>query len=504
MNKLWVLVLASAAVGHALEAKEAVDMRTSSEIEHSIFGTGTHFPMTYDSADVLPMIEKTGFKWIRDHVLWHVVEKEKGVFEIPAEHRAWIDEAHARGINICMPLAYFNPLYGHEDWPAHCEAYARYCVFMVGELKDKVQVWEIWNEPSGFFRNRSSFGGSWNAKEGAATPWLDKFMDMLIVAARAVREAHPDVTITVGDSYPVIHHMLDMLKDRGATDLLDGIVSHPYNRRVPPELAPYGGPNMDARDGVVVIDKDHSFASAIRRIREKMRDVGMKTTDIYITEFGMPTHLTTREYSADLNMGHNLETQAKYLARSTILQAALDVKLSIQYDFMDNAAKSPNPERNFGLIYHRDVGSGKKPSWHVMRRICSLLAGVRVWEPDWAVTVDPPGYLNNSKWPFTASYTTWDGERIEALNRVLAYVFRNEQTGELLLAAWNAVDPSFRAPLLTTITLGTELEVRDGIDLMTGEAFEVDSEAADGQTVLKDVVVPDYPVVIRMRPRSDD
>jgi hypothetical protein len=39
---------------------------------------------------------------------------------------------------------------------------------------------------------------------------------------------------------------------------------------------------------------------------------------------------------------------------------------------------------------------------------------------------------------------------------------------------------------------------------MTGEAFEVDSEAADGQTVLKDVVVPDYPVVIRMRPRSDD
>jgi hypothetical protein len=89
VNMIWVVVLLGAA-GTILEparAEEAIELKTAPEIEHSIFGTGTHFPRTYDPADVLPMIEQTGFKWIRDHVLWHVVEQEKGVFEIPTKHK---------------------------------------------------------------------------------------------------------------------------------------------------------------------------------------------------------------------------------------------------------------------------------------------------------------------------------------------------------------------------------------------------------------------------------
>jgi hypothetical protein len=497
---LGVAIIVSAEPG---SAKEALAPRTTQAIESSIFGTCTHFPNWWKYDKVLPIIEDTGFTWIRGEVGWAAVEKQKGVFKVPDADRAWIDDAHARGFKICMPLVYFNPIYGHKDWPALCDAYARYCVFTIGQFKDKVQIWEIWNEPAVFFRTRTSFGGPWNAADGPETPWLKHFMEMMLTAARAIRAEHPEVTLVAGDVIlPVNYHMLDMLKAQDAVDLLDGIVLHPYNHRVTPETMPWGGPRMNERDGIVVIDDDHSYTSVVRRMREKMQAVGMKTTDIYITESGFPTQPHSREEADAQNMGLNLDTHAKYLARLFFLHKALDVKLAIQYDFQDDSMKYPlaHPEGNFGLVRGEEHGYAKKPAWYVMRRICSLLADpVRVWEPGWTVTVEPPGTINSSKWPYTPGYTTWDGEQIKALDRVLTYVFRNAETGEVLLAAWNAIEPGPRSHLLTTITLGTELDVRDAVDVITGAAFDVNASTADGRTVLKDVIVPDYPVVIRMK-----
>jgi hypothetical protein len=82
-RKAIATALIWAAPGLALDtaaADEAIPPRTTPQIESSIFGTCTHFPNSWDHRAVLPMIEATGFKWIRDHVSWHEVEKEKGFF----------------------------------------------------------------------------------------------------------------------------------------------------------------------------------------------------------------------------------------------------------------------------------------------------------------------------------------------------------------------------------------------------------------------------------------
>jgi hypothetical protein len=495
-----LLVLAAPAL-----ADDVLDLRPSSEIEHSIFGTCTHFPHWHDAERNLPMIEEAGFKWIRDHVSWHVVEKEKGQFAIPEADWEWIDGAHERGINICMPLVFFNDaLYPQDDWEALCEGYARYCTFMVGALKDKVQVWEIWNEPALFFRTRSKFGGSWNANEGTETEWLRKFAQMAATALKAIRAEHPEVTVTTGCTVlPVNYHLLDLLKKEGVVDLLDGVVLHPYSHRVPPEQLPWGGPRMNERDGVVVADDDHSYRSIVRRTREKMREVGMKTTDIYVTEYGFFTQLHTREQADAQNMGLNLETQAKYLARMALLHKGLGAKLAIQYCFQNNDVpyKPEHPEGNVGLIFGADRDYEKKPAYFVMRRINSLFAGpVEAWKPDWETTVDPPGYVNNSKWPYSAPYTTWDGAKIGSLDRVLTFPFRNPDTGEVLLAAWNAVVPGPRSNLRADITLGTDEFSRfEGVDLMTGKSFDVRAAKENRSTILQKVELPDYPIVIRMR-----
>lgn len=109
----------------------------------------------------------------------------------------------------------------------------------------------------------------------------------------------------------------------------------------------------------------------------------------------------------------------------------------------------------------------------------------------------------NPNWPYVASYVIWDGEKIESLNRVEKHLFKNSETGEVMLALWNAVEPSQRAHLLSTVTLDTDkYSGFTGIDIMTGKSFKVKATVKDGKTVLKNVIIPDYPIIIKMMPKN--
>jgi hypothetical protein len=479
--------------------------RTSSEIEDSIFGTGIKFPNWADHREMLPLIEETGLKWLRGRVAWYQVEKEKGALEIPPADREWIKAAEKRGFKIASVLAYRNQFYPMKDFDAFLEGFARYCAFVVGELKDEVEVWEIWNEPSNFYM-RAAFGGSWNAKEGVETQWLQRYADLIVASARAIRAVDPDAVILAGDvNYPVNFHLLDLLAERGAVDLLDGLVLHVYTFRVPPEVQPWGGPRMNERDGVVVVDDDHSYASMFRLIRAKMREVGMNNTDLYITETGFTSEPNGRDSGDRMQMGLSLEAQAKYLARTFLLNKAYGAKVSIQYDFFDHGlvfAKG-HQERGFGLVRGKERDYAKKPAWFAVRNICSLFSHpVEAWIPDWEVTVDPPGYPPTRKYPYRASYTVWDGEEIRAPDRVLAHTFRDADTGEVLVALWNAVAPGERGPLLAEVTLGTDAyDEFDAVDVLSGERIDLIVRRADGKTVFRHLPIPDHPIVLRLRRR---
>jgi hypothetical protein len=479
--------------------------RTSSEIKDSIFGTGVKFPNWADHREMLPLIEETGLKWLRGRVAWYQVEKEKGALEIPPADREWIEAANKRGFKIASVLAYRNQFYPMEDFDTFIEGFARYCAFVVGELQDKVDAWEIWNEPSNFYM-RAAYGGSWNAKEGAETPWLQRYADLIVASARAIRAVDPDAVILAGDvNYPVNFRLLDLLAERGAVDLLDGLVLHVYAFRVPPEVQPWGGPLMDERDGVVVVDDDHSYASMFRRIRAKMREVGMENADLYITETGF-TSVPNDENNGDrMQVGLSLDAQAKYLARTFLLNKAYGAKVSIQYDFFDhaNVFAMDHQERGFGLVRGKERDYAKKPAWYAVRNVCSLFSHpVEAWTPDWKVTVDPPGYPPTRKYPYHASYTVWNGEEIRAPDRVMHFTFRDADNGEVLVALWNAVAPSERGPLLADVTLGTDaFDAFDAVDILTGERIDLLVRRANGKTVFRHLAIPDHPIVLRLRRR---
>jgi len=505
-------------------AEEAIQLRTSKEIPASIFGTQTHFGQWWDYKGVLPLVENAGFKWIRDDFGWQNIEMEKGVLNLNDPEAAqnllknnayfknadnYVNDANARGIDVIMVLVYGNKHYPYENFEEFKKGYANYCAFAAKHFKGKVKVWEIWNEPS-VFEIRKAYGGSWNAKEGAETPWLQKYTDLIIAAAKAIRKVDPDATIIAGSCiFPVNYHFMDLLKEKGGIELLDGLVIHPYTYKLPPEVSPYGGDVIAERDGMSVSD-DNTYSSIIRRMKEKMKEVGMRTTDIYATEFGFSTYHPTIG-SAAIGPGGNLfggfseQAQAKYLARYFILHLVNDLKVAMQYDFQNDGFNSrKHLEHNFGLVKHPGSNYEPKPSYYALQRICSLLSEpVKQFKPDWQTTVSPDRYLLSKNWKYIEPYIMWDGQEIQSLNRVEKYLFKNSETGEVMLVLWNAVRSSDRQPLLSDVTLDTaDYTGFAGIDIMTGKSFKVNSSVKDGKTIFKNVIIPDYPVVIKMSPKQ--
>ena len=143
---------------------------------------------------------------------WANLEPEEGKYDF-----SWID-AHvdgliAEGINPWVCLCYGNPIYSDHgldlnaklfpDGPV-MDAWLKYVKACVTRYKDKVTMWEVWNEPDGG-KNRESY---------------PLYANMYIQTAKLIREIDPDAKIAaLGVCTPdreYIRHFLKIVKENNA------------------------------------------------------------------------------------------------------------------------------------------------------------------------------------------------------------------------------------------------------------------------------------------------
>src|SRR5438067_8143033 len=120
-------------------------LNASAAADGFIAGIGTH--VTSDQG--LSLIREAGISWLRDDIAWEQVEREKGVFVMPERYERYVDESLRRGIKPLLILCYGNKLYDGGSYPISdeaLEAYTRFAEFVVTHFKDRVQLFEIWNE----------------------------------------------------------------------------------------------------------------------------------------------------------------------------------------------------------------------------------------------------------------------------------------------------------------------------------------------------------------------
>jgi flagellar hook assembly protein FlgD len=174
---------------------------------------------------------------IRETFIWNRVEPRKGSFEWAKFDQA-VEIADAHGIDVLGVLAY------SADWassapsdvtgrtrslypPTNPNDFANYVTAVVRRYRDRIDEWEIWNEP-----NHPAF---WYPH-----PNPEAYAVLLDVAAQVIRREDPGALIVLGGIVGTDVPYLDRLRAAGAWTDFDVLAIHGFVR-LSPEQSGLGG-----------------------------------------------------------------------------------------------------------------------------------------------------------------------------------------------------------------------------------------------------------------------
>ena len=454
-------------------------------IQHPQMGVCVHFSNGwYTNPGIPEMIAEAGFSWIREDFYWAKMEKEKGVYALPAEYEETIAKCHNAGLKILAIFNGGNKLYTPDKFDA--EAYAKAAAWFAKETRGRVQTIEVLNEPHNF-GYRTAYGGTWNGLEpdGSVSLWVGKYATLLNKAAPAIKAANPEAkVIGLGSVPPVNFRLLAM----GIDKHVDGIVDHPYSMRVAAEYIPYAGSaGILKRDGIATADPQGSLASQYAMYRAQSQKFhGPK--ELWFTESGWPTYQEAK--AGGLYAGVTEEAQAKYLLRRMSQALGMGVEMNFIYDFRDNGTDKYNAENNFGLV---DTQLKPKISFGAVQRFNRYMADFRA-KKSFEVSV----FAVNShpdRHPID-----WDGSKIESSGKVLNYQFA-DSSGKPIIVIWSSERPSGELqPVVAEVEIATKEPIAkaSSFDFYTGATNPLTLKQKEGRTVISKLSVPDYPLAIAL------
>ena len=468
--------------------------KDSLQIKSLPFGTCTHFSygqsgafsVWRDNRRLLDMISACGYKWVRDGV--YVEKSSDGSYKVRECDLDWVRYAKAKGISTIAVVENFK-----ADTPVE-ELCAEASALCLG-TKGLVDVFELGNEPNNFGGWIKKYGGTWNGKEkdNSTSQWVHEHLKATNAVAKAMKAVRPDATlIGTGACPPTNFRYLDI----GVADELDGIVEHPYSFAMPPEMVPWSL-RLESRDGVKIGDNEGSFAGLVESYFKKFEQIGGKRS-LWVTEFGFTTFRFNGKNEKGLYAGYTEDAQAVYLVRRFILSLTLPIKVSCQYDFVDDYGSNPNTdEANFGII-RGDFSP--KPSYYAIQRMNSLFDSVQL-DPSASVKVEKSDL--HRAMVRGELIKDWDKVEMKASNSVLAFPFVcPDSNGGRMLAIWSTqpYQREFNCRAASISVKGWDSfnsSPAIGIDIMTGATFDVPFTVKDGELLLDNIQLSSNPIVVK-------
>lgn len=286
-------------------------------------------------------MEDAYIRYAREEFEWNRVEPRKGFFDWPKFDQA-VAVARARNIDIIGKLVY------SADWassapsgtasstaryypPSDYADYVNYAVATVERYKDRVKVWEIWNEPN-------------IVQYWKPAPDASAYARLLKDTYAAIKRVQPDAIVVTGGLAGYSEQYLNGLRDAGAMGSFDGLGLHTYVE---------GAPEPSTLDSW--ISATESFLA---------RNAPGKS--IWITETGWSTCTTCAA-----GAGVSEAEQADYLSRSMIDAAGHGVAAYAWYNLVEFGTSGSRLD-NFGLI---EQSGRKKPAYAALARTAAGIAG---------------------------------------------------------------------------------------------------------------------------------
>jgi hypothetical protein len=426
-----------------------------------------------------PLFTDLGLKWARvgyhdDPINWHWVEKEKGKLAVDPEADAAITYLVERGVDIVLALGFGNRLYTQEDpsrrlpqlweWyyenpappvtPVALAAWGRYVRFMCRQFRDRVKVFEIWNE--------------WNIPVyWGAAPDLDHYLALARIAIPIIREECPEAQVMLGS----VAGFCSGMARQGAEAL----------RQQPGPRLFLGAVQALARD--VDLIGWHPFYqtdSEAPAVREYVADI--RAFRLWCEAQGFHGGYLASEYNWGANYPLPAKPhwwgacvcselqKAKYVARLSVLHTALGIG-----SFFCEVWGNPLYPLDLSLLrraFNADPITPLQPqaAYYVMRNLATALDGYQ------------PACFEHAE----------TGVPADLEGHAMA------RPGELALALWlpgPAVDDCAGTPADLRV-LGTFARV-SAYDCLTGLEQDLLNEVVNGSTLVRGLIVKDYPMLVR-------
>jgi hypothetical protein len=367
---------------------------------------------TVDRAKVATQARLLEGAWIRmarESFDWNRLEPRQGWFEWAKFDQA-VEVARAHNVSILGRLEFsaawassapssasatdraFYP-------PASTATFAAYATAVVNRYKDRVHVWEIWNE-----ENSAIF---WKPAPSATA-----YANLLKAAYAAIKAADPTATVLIGGIVGFDRTFMDGIVAAGAWNSFDALAIHAY-------VAP--GPETSM------------YSTWLQNARAYVDTKGPKP--IWITEFGWSTY----SGSGSGYIGVSEATQAAYTARAYLSAAVAGVRGVFAYELMEHGTSTTSRLDNYGLI---EASGRTKPAYSALRRVAEALDGgtsAGVADPNAAVRAIVDGLDSITGWRASpigggsASIALSTSRHSGTGSLRLSYAFTSSSTGVELL-----------------------------------------------------------------------
>ncbi len=293
-----------------------------------------------DPENVTTLLSEGGMAYCRDYIPWNWVEKEKGVYKISDEIWEKVNKYKEKSIKPVMMLGFCNPLYDNGKTPLSDEAiaaYAQYCRFIVRELKDVTDAFEIWNEYNG--------GVNFNPSQSPASDYAR----LAKAAYKAIKEENPDVKVIGIVTAGVKFDWIEEAFKAGALEGMDIVCTHPY----------------DWANGTF---RWWKMREDSEKLRQMMIEYGGEKP-VWWTEIGFST--STTEYSYRDQASNTVMLYA-------LAQAENLAECIVQYCLLDRENPDEH-EDNWGLVRNymdKEHPYSAKPSYLAVCAMNNLIGGM--------------------------------------------------------------------------------------------------------------------------------
>jgi len=422
-----------------------------------------------------PLQYDLGNKWVKigsdnGSGLWCFTEHEKGDLEVDIEFDKAVTEAVNNGIHIILTLdfkgnwIYENPprktnwfsARFHEinesymcgipladDSPEMFEGYLKYVEYMVKHFQDRVDYFEIGNE--------------WNIWDGRRT--LDWYMDTIFSPTYdMIKRILPDAKILLGSPGGFLPEvLLDCLKRLGYT------LGGPLKRRV------------DAVGWHTGEPPDWNYFNGVRQFKRCCEKLGFTgayfCNEVYAGSVYPPGPLN----NGDIFRLSDLQ-EAKFLLRSIVGHSSLNVEAGNCHVFFTGF---PHPQALCRTTWPNQVTAPcqPKPSYYCLRNAATVLDDF--YEADFPVI-----FSNNAN--------------------IIHFSLISGDKKLWMLTIW------VQTPLLDILTeINTDILLPGNpcvkawaVDLFNGMEQELELGVINGNTVIKGILIKDYPVCLKLVPEK--